>query len=157
VKDCQAQGYNPTWGSSAQAIGTPYLSLSNVTVYGPAYAFPSVATGEGFDTFTNAMDKYAKDDNWKDGTASFDWTGLVAIQKALSSVSPSATVTAADVVKGLDAFKGETLGGIAANKLTFTNGKPVRFMGQPCFFVIGVQDQKVTAPNGTKPICPPPG
>jgi branched-chain amino acid transport system substrate-binding protein len=157
VKDCQAQGYNPTWGSSAQAIGTPYLSLSNVTVYGPAYAFPSVATGGGFDTFTNAMDKYAKDDNWKDGTASFDWTGLVAIQKALSSVSPSATVTAADVVKGLDAFKGETLGGIAANKLTFTKGKPVTFMGQQCFFVIGVQDQKVTAPNGTKPICPPSG
>ena len=157
VKDCQAQGYNPTWGSSAQAIGAPYLEVPDLTVYGPAYAFPSVATGGAFDTFTNAMTKYAKDDNWKDGTASFDWTGLVAIQKALASVSPSATVTASDVVKGLDAFKGETLGGLAANKLTFTKGKPVSFMSQPCFFVIGVMDQKVTAPNGSKPICPPSG
>ncbi len=157
VKDCQAQGYNPTWGTSAQSIGKAYTEVSDFTAYGPAYAFPSAATGGEFDTFTNAMTKYAKDDNWKDGTSSFDWTGLVAIQKALASVSPSATVTATDVVNGLDAFKDETLGGIAANKLTFTKGKPVPFTGQPCFFVIGVKDQKVTAPNGTTPICPPSG
>lgn len=157
VQDCQAQGYNPTWGTSAQAIGPDYLKLSDFTAYGPAYAFPSAATGGAFDTFTNAMNKYAKDDNWHDGTASFDWTGLVAIQKALASVSASATVTSTDVINGLDAFKNETLGGLAANKLTFTKGKPVPFGGQPCYFVIGVKDGKVTAPNGTKPICPPSG
>jgi branched-chain amino acid transport system substrate-binding protein len=157
VKDCQAQGYNPTWGTSAQSIGPDYLKLSNFTAYGPAYAFPSAATGGAFDTFTNAMNKYAKDDNWRDGTASFDWTGLVAIQKALASVSATATVTSTDVIDGLDAFKDETLDGLAANKLTFTKGKPVPFLGHPCFFVIGVKDGKVTAPNGTSPICPPAG
>jgi len=155
VKDCQAQGYNPTWGSSAQSIGKPYLGLSKFTAYGPAYAFPSAATGGAFDTFTNAMKKYAKDDNWKDGTSSFDWSGLVAIQKALASVSATADATATDVVNGLDAFKGEDLGGLLANKVTFTKGKPVSFGAQPCFFVIGVKDQKVTTPNGVNAICPP--
>jgi branched-chain amino acid transport system substrate-binding protein len=157
VKDCQAQGYNPTWGTSEQSLGADYLKLPNFTAFGPAYAFPSAATGGGFDTFTNAMKKYAKDDNWKDGTASFDWTGLVAIQKALASVSGTATVTATDVVNGLDAFKGETLDGVAANKLTYTKGKPVAFMTQRCFFVVGVKDKKVVTPAGTTPICPPAG
>lgn len=154
VKDCQAQGYNPTFGTSEQSIGASYLKLSNFTAFGPAYAFPSAATGSGVDTFTNAMKKYAKDDNWKEGTASFDWSGLVAIQKALASVSATATVTSADVVTGLDAFKDETLDGIVANKLTFTAGKPVSFGGHPCFFVVGVKDKKVTAPNGLNPVCP---
>ncbi len=154
VKDCQAQGYNPTWGSSGQAIGKPYTKLSNFTAFGPAYAFPAASTGGEFDTYTNAMTKYAKDDNWKYGSASFTWTGLVALQKALASVTPTATVTAADVVTGLDAFKDETLGGIAANKITFTKGKPVPFLGHPCFFVIGVKGQKITVPAGTTPICP---
>jgi branched-chain amino acid transport system substrate-binding protein len=154
IADCQAQGYNPTWGTSEQSIGAPYLKLSKLTAFGPAYAFPSAATGGGVSTFTSAMTKYAKDDNWKEGTASFDWTGLVAIQKALASVSKTAAVTAQDVTNGLDAFKGETLDGIAANKLTFTKGTPVAFTKQPCFFVVGVKDGKVTAPNALTPICP---
>jgi len=155
VKDCQAQGYNPTWGSSGQAIGKSHTKLSNFTAFGPAYAFPSASTGGAFDTYASAMKKYAKDDNWKYGAATFAWTGLVAIQKALASVTPTATATTTDVVNGLDAFKEETLGGITANKLTFTKGKPVPFLGHPCFFVIGVKDKKITVPAGTTPICPP--
>lgn len=155
VKDCQAQGYNPTWGTSAQSVGPDLEKLSNFTAFGPAYAFPSAATGGAFDTFTNAMTKYAKGDNWHDGAASFAWTGLVAIQKALAPVSASATVTSTDVINGLDAFKGQNLDGLAANKLTFTKGKPVSFLGQPCFFVIGIKDNKVTTPASTTPICPP--
>jgi branched-chain amino acid transport system substrate-binding protein len=154
VKDCQAQGYNPTWGTSGQAIGSDFLGLKDFTAYGPSYAFPTPATGGGVDTFTNAMTKYAKDDNWHFGTASFDWTGLVAIQKALASVTPTATVTAADVTSGLDSFKDETLDGITSNKLTFTAGKPVSFGGHPCYFVIGVKDGKGVAPNGLNPVCP---
>ena len=43
IQNCQAQGYNPTWGSSEQSIGTAFSSLPNFTAYGPAYSFPSVA------------------------------------------------------------------------------------------------------------------
>ena len=157
VTDCQAQGYNPTWGTSEQSIGSDYLNLKNFTAYGPAYAFPSVGSLPAVTTFTNAMTKYAKDDNWKEGTASFDWTGLVAIQTALASVSATATVTAKDVTNGLYGLADSDLHGLAANKLGFNKAKPVAFLSHPCFFVVGVKDGKTVAPNAMKPICPSAG
>ena len=52
VSDCQAQGYNPTFGTSAQSIGADYLKLKDFTAYGPAYAFPSVGqVARGHDVY----------------------------------------------------------------------------------------------------------
>ncbi len=151
VQDCQSQGYNPTWGTSEQAIGKDLLSLPNFTAFGPAYAFPSVATTAPVETFVAAMTKYAKDSNWREGTASFTWTGLMALQKALASAG--ANPTRQDVISGLNSFKDETLGGLVANKLTYTAGKPVSFGGNPCMFVVGVKDGKTVAPNELTPVC----
>jgi branched-chain amino acid transport system substrate-binding protein len=100
------------------------------------------------------MNKYAKDDNWREGVGSLSWQGLVAIQKALANVSTAATVTTTDVTNGLNSFKDENLGGLLANKVTFTAGKPIGLGKQPCYFVLGVKDGKTTAPNGLTPLCP---
>lgn len=154
VRDCQAQGYNPTFGSSGGVVGPDFEKVKNLTLYGPAFAFPYSATSPAITTFNNAMTKYAKDSNWKTAAATLSYTGLLAIQKALASVSPSATVTKQDVINGFLAFKGETLDGLAANPLTYSASKPVAFGSRPCFFVIGVQGGKVTAPSGVKPDCP---
>jgi branched-chain amino acid transport system substrate-binding protein len=156
VQDCQAQNYNPTWGSSEQAAGSSFASLQNFTMYGPAYAFPSAAPGAPVATFTSAMQKYAKDGNWKEGTASFTWDGLQVLAKAIqdANVSPSAPVTAQNVLTGLYSFKNENLGGELANGLTYTQGKPVGFAFNPCYFVVGMKGGKVTAPSGLTPQCP---
>jgi branched-chain amino acid transport system substrate-binding protein len=154
ISDCQAQGYNPTFGSSGSALGPSFEKLKNLTVFGPDFAFPYSGQSDAITTFTNVMTKYAKDDNWKASTATLVYSGLVAFQKALATVSPSATVTAKDVINGLYAFKDETLGGLSANPLNFSASKPVAYGSRPCYFIIGVADGKVTAPNGVKPVCP---
>jgi branched-chain amino acid transport system substrate-binding protein len=151
IQDCQAQGYNPTWGSSEQAIGKDFLSIPNLTVYGPAYAFPSVASAPPVQAFVDAMTKYAKDGNWREGSASFTWSGLEVLRKALANVGPNPTKQ--DAVSGLNSLQAEDLGGLLANKLSFTAGKPIAIGSHPCYFVVGIKDGKTIAPAGLTPSC----
>ncbi|OHV48331.1 ABC transporter substrate-binding protein [Pseudofrankia sp. BMG5.36] len=151
VEDCQSQGYNPTFGTSAQAVGKDLLGIPDFTAFGPAHVFPSALNTPGATAFVAAMKRFAKDDNWAEGTASYTWSGLEAIHKALGT--PGATVTAKDVTTGLNTFNGETLGGLLANPVTFTAGKPVSFGAHPCAFVIGIADGKTTAPAGAETVC----
>jgi branched-chain amino acid transport system substrate-binding protein len=151
IQDCQAQNYNPTWGSSGPAIGSDLEKVSGITVYGPAYNFPSVLDVAPVQAFRNAMGKYAKDDNWHEGSASGTWDGLEVLHKALANAG--ASPTRADVLAGLYALKDENLNGELANKLTFTKGKPNAFGSQPCYFAIGIKDGKTVAPNGATPLC----
>jgi len=156
IKACQAQNYNPTWGSSEQAIGSPFASLSNVTIYGPAYSFPSVASAAPVATFQAAMQKYAANGNWREGNGSFTWDGLQALAQAVKNapVAASATVTAAAVTAGLYEFKDQNLGGELANGVTFTKGKPFGFTANACYFVVGMKGGQTVAPAGLAPQCP---
>jgi branched-chain amino acid transport system substrate-binding protein len=152
IQDCQAQNYNPTWGSSEQAIGKDLLKVKGATVFGPAYAFPSAAASPAVKTFQDAMKKYAKGDNWKEGTASFTWVGLELLHKALAGVG--ASPARSDVMTALNSVKDEDLGGLLPNKVTFVKGKPVAFGSHPCAFVVGIKDGKTVAPSGLTPVCP---
>jgi branched-chain amino acid transport system substrate-binding protein len=152
IQDCQAQNYNPTWGTSEQAIGPELLKVKNATMYGPAYIFPSVADNPAVKTFTSAMTKFAKGDNWREGSASYTWVGLELIRKALANAG--AAPTRADVLAGLNSIKDDDLGGLVPNKVTFTAGKAVPFGGHPCSFVVGIKNGKTIAPNGLTPLCP---
>jgi branched-chain amino acid transport system substrate-binding protein len=152
IEDCQAQNYNPTWGTSEQAIGPELLKVKDATMYGPAYIFPSVASSPAVQTFVDAMTKYASDKNWREGSASYTWVGLELIRKALASAV--ASPTRANVLTGLNSITDNDLGGLVPNKITFTAGKPVPFGGHPCAFVVGIKDGKTIAPNGLTPLCP---
>jgi branched-chain amino acid transport system substrate-binding protein len=152
VQDCQAQNYNPIWGTSEQAIGKELLAVKGATMYGPAYVFPSAAKSPAVTQFTDAMTQYAASDNWREGSASYTWVGLQLVAKALASAG--ANPTRKDVITGLNSIKGEDLGGLIPNKITFTAGKPIPFGGSPCSFVVGVKDGKTIAPNGLTPLCP---
>jgi branched-chain amino acid transport system substrate-binding protein len=156
IQSCQAQGYNPTWGSSEQAIGAAFASIPNLTVYGPAYSFPSVADAPPVATFRAAMQKYATGSNWREGTASFTWDGLQALALAIKDahVAASAPVTSADVVTGLYGFKDENMGGELANGVTYAKGKPFGITANPCYFVVGMKGGQTTAPAGLTPQCP---
>ena len=156
IQNCQAQGYNPIWGSSEQAIGAAFTAIPNLTVYGPAFAFPSVATGAPVEQFTSVMQKYATGSNWKEGTASFTWQGLQAFAQAVknANVAASTAVTSADVMTGLYDFKGENLGGLLANNVTYTKGKAFGFTANACYFVVGMKGGQTTAPAELTPQCP---
>lgn len=157
IADCQAQGYNPIFGTSEQSIGNGTSQIKGATLYGPAYAFPETPNVPVVQTFNDAMTKYAKGSDWHDGTASFAWSGLEMIRKALmdANVPASTPVTAATVMSALYNVKDENLGGLLSNKVSYTAGKPVGLSTNPCYFVVGVdKNGKPTAPNGLTPICP---
>jgi branched-chain amino acid transport system substrate-binding protein len=155
IQNCQAQGYNPTWGSSEQAIGAPFASIPNLTMYGPAFSFPSVAGAPPADTFRAVMQKYAANSNWREGTASFTWDGLQALAQAVKDahVAASAPVTSAEVLAGLYSFKDVNLSGELANQVTYTKGKPFGFTANSCYFVVGMKNGQVVAPAGLTPQC----
>jgi branched-chain amino acid transport system substrate-binding protein len=154
VQDCQSQNYNPTYGSSEQAIGKDLLDIDGIKVFGPAYAFPSVADAPAVQQFRDAMGKFAKDQNWKEGTASFTWSGLETLRKALASAPPaSSPVTAKDVTTGLTTISAENLGGLLANKVTYTAGKTESFGSHPCYFVVGIDGGKTIAPANLDAKC----
>jgi branched-chain amino acid transport system substrate-binding protein len=158
IQSCQAQGYNPKWGTNDSGYGNVFLTLKNFTAYGPAFSFPLAYTGAPVSTYTQAMTTYAKDDNWKGGAAGDAWTGLEVLQKAVqdANVPASATVTAQDVLNGLYSFKGETLGGLLANPLTYTKGQAPNATNYTCYFVMGVSNGQLTAPGGLKKSCAKP-
>ena len=97
------------------------------------------------------MNKYAKNDNWKEGTGSYVWQGLETARKAMSKLS--ATPSRGDVIAGLYAFQGEDLNGLLANKLTFTKGQAVAPGSLPCYFIVGIKNGKTIAPNNLNPVC----
>jgi branched-chain amino acid transport system substrate-binding protein len=156
IQDCQAQGYNPTWGSSAQAVGPSLYSLPNLTVYGPAYAFLSTADAPPAATFRSVMEKYAKNSNWREGTASFTWDGLMALESALKTATAGgASATSTSVEAGLYALKGSTLNGELANPIGWVQGKSLDLLTyNPCYFTLEIKGGQLTAPNGLTPQCP---
>jgi branched-chain amino acid transport system substrate-binding protein len=153
VQDCQQQGYNPTWGSSEQAAGAAFKPLKNFTMFGPAYAFPSVAKNPEVKKFRDAMKKYAKNSDWAEGTGSFTWGGLEMLRSALGTVT-TGDPTRDTTLAAMSSVKDNDLNGLLPNKLTYTD-QAVGFGKAPCFFVVGMKGGKVTAPNGLTPVCPP--
>jgi branched-chain amino acid transport system substrate-binding protein len=79
------------------------------------------------------------------------WTGLQLLTAALNH-GVSATPTAQDVLSGLYALHGATLGGLSASPLTFTPGSPTT---EHCYFVVAIKNKKWTAPFGMKTQCSP--
>jgi branched-chain amino acid transport system substrate-binding protein len=147
VQDCQAQNYNPIWGTSEQAAGKDLLSISDFHAFGPAYAFPSTKDGAPFQTFRDAMNKYAKGNDWAEGSGSFAWGGFVALQTALANVG--ASPTRSDVMTALGTIQNNDLGGLLPNKVTFNPQKATAYFAYPCSFVLEIQGGKLTSPSGT--------
>ncbi len=147
VQDCQAQNYNPIWGTSEQAAGADLLKLTDFHAFGPAYAFPSTKDGAVFQTFRDAMGKYAKGSDWKEGSGSFAWAGFEALHKALANAG--ASVTRQDVLTALGTIQSDDLGGLLPNKVSFDPKKPAGYFSLPCSFVLEIKDGKLTSPAGT--------
>lgn len=156
VQDCQAQGYNPTWGTSEQAVAPALAELPNFTAYGPAYAFPSTADAPPAATFRSAMQKYAKDGNWREGTGSFTWDGLMALEAALKTATTGGKApTPASVESALYGLKGSTLNGELANPIGWVQGKGNPILTyNPCYFELEVKGGQILAPAGLTPQCP---
>jgi branched-chain amino acid transport system substrate-binding protein len=149
--DCARQGYHPIYIGSQGTLLFKYAKDANLNgAYQNQTGFPWMLDN------TPALQEFhaaegsvlASADNPAQISAS--WTGLMMLDKALANVSD--TPTAQDVYNGLYAMHDETLGGLAATPLNFTQGKPST---QRCYFVTQIKDGQWTAPYGMTPQCEP--
>jgi branched-chain amino acid transport system substrate-binding protein len=129
--DCDRQGYDPTYVIGGGSYGglfetTPGLKLSTWS-YWPN--LPYWSNAPAVQAMRTAVDKYypglRNNANIWSGTSAWSWPSGVLLEHAVKAggLGPSDTPSAAEIVKGLLALKGDTLDGWSP-PLTFTAGKP---------------------------------
>jgi branched-chain amino acid transport system substrate-binding protein len=153
AEDCAQQGFHPIYvesglGYTTQVATTPELANN---LWAPFTVIPFFADISGVQHMDSVVDQYypglrSNPNSWSEGAVQ-SWTGTLLLAKAVaaSGVAATATITAADVVRGLNSLTNETLGGMTP-PLTFTAGKPHPV---DCWFVGRVENGKpVVADNG---------
>jgi branched-chain amino acid transport system substrate-binding protein len=145
ARDCDRQGYHPLIVDANPTPDTPSYTNGVVAV---TPAFPWFVTGGSaqLDEYAKAIKRYA------DNIGSFTspgWVAGKALEKALTG-RVSDTPKPQDVLDGMYAFKGETLGGLYSPGFTFTKGKNATEV--KCGFKAVVSGGKWTAPFGMKPV-----
>jgi branched-chain amino acid transport system substrate-binding protein len=165
ANDCKRQGLSVKMATNDMTGVSPDVA-KGFNVYTETTGFPVFQEFPETKPFFDALRKFHPE--YLEGGAKYDsfvtggtggsigplaWSAGEAFKKAIenANVAASATVTRADVTKGLSMFKGETLGGIAP-PLTFGNGTAANPNGK-CFFVAGAENGKFIAPDGLKPTC----
>ena len=165
ARDCGRQGYYPKYTSGdGQISQNSWLKNPNIKeAIAAVYSFPFMVTKgdtpeqtQSLKEYHAAMDKYApkvlKGDYKQPSTQI--WTAAKMFEKAATAGIPSgSTPSAAAVKQGLYTFQDETLGGLAPNPLTFTEGQP--HPANPCWFFVQLKNGKLTAPNGMQTECSP--
>jgi branched-chain amino acid transport system substrate-binding protein len=151
ANDCATQGYHPIYliadGTWSQAMASvPGLKNSG----GPVYGFPWFYQGPQTAGFHAAISKFAPGIKMDD-YISTTWLALAAFQKAAASIPAGATPTSSDILNGLWSFNNETLGGLSANPLTFTQGSHQK--ENSCWYVIQIKNGSFATPNELHPTC----
>jgi branched-chain amino acid transport system substrate-binding protein len=155
AKDCAAQGYHPTVIASDGAVGEGFATApglsSNLLAFEPQIPFNvtnTPATKQMVAAFKKYQPKLMSDPNYN-GEVDEAWVSGLMLAAAVKAGNPGATVTSAEILKGLHSFKGETLGGMAP-PLTFTAGKPNLV---DCWFWMTTANGKFTEKYGLQPAC----
>ena len=149
VTSCDRQGFHPQY---VQGSGTMDAHLATLPGMADALVqlndFPWTVSGNALvDEFRAAYKAYAPDDPLTPN-ASQGWAAAKLFEKAAAGIG--STPTAAQVLAGLWAMRGETLGGLAP-PLTFTKGRPAP--DAKCSFTMQVKGGRIVSPVGLKTFC----
>jgi branched-chain amino acid transport system substrate-binding protein len=134
ARDCARQNFTPRWQSADGGPGPSTIASSPAlgdSVGSSDHFLCLAAASPQIAQYTAVMKKYAP--QWLPGGKKYagaatdadcaNFEAALAFRQAIvnADVGSKATVTSADVVRGLSKFKGETLGGYAP-PLTYGNG-----------------------------------
>jgi branched-chain amino acid transport system substrate-binding protein len=154
--DCARQGFNPIWVVQGLGFGmieakTPALK-DNLWIPFPStpfWATDNAAVKEGSD----AIDKYApgisKVDALYNQSDFMAWTSGKLLEAAVKASGVSGAPTSADILKGLNSMKGETLNGLTV-PLTFNEGEGHKV---DCWFTARVQGGTPKIVNNGQTTC----
>jgi branched-chain amino acid transport system substrate-binding protein len=156
AENCSAQGYKPTYVSTAGEMTTPWLSQPAVN--GAVGNTQDVPWFDDSIPATQAMQAaFAKYSPGLTSSAAFGATATIgwaagtvfATVAKTAGLTPSSSQT--DIIAALDTVKNDTFGGLTP-PLTYTAGKAAQV---PCSFVAGISNGKWTEPIGLKNVCMP--
>jgi branched-chain amino acid transport system substrate-binding protein len=154
---CQQQGYSPlqvsTDGTVTNAWATSPAMQGAIMVQQNAPF--SDTSNPAIQTMLTALNKYepgvTTSQSWGENDV-FSWASGQLFTAAAKAANLGDNATSAQVIQGLYALKGDTLGGLAP-PLTYTNtGKGHQVY---CSFVMGVANNKFTTPQGSTLSCAP--
>lgn len=131
AKDCDTQGYDPTYLVGGSVYGPIFLSTPGLKHDTWSYYpnLPYWVNSANVKAMTTAMDKYypgvMQNATLWDDFASESWPSGILLEDAVKAggLSPTDTPSAAEITNGLHALKGDTLDGWAP-PLTFPADKP---------------------------------
>jgi branched-chain amino acid transport system substrate-binding protein len=160
AKDCVTQSYSPSFVTSGEGfypgeLTAPGLSKDLWSEYSdfPAFATPTPTFVQSMlDAVNQYYPQLPKNTTgvWSQ-LPTESWVSGLLLEDAVKAggLSSTGTPSAAEVTKGLESLKGDTLGGWAP-PLTFAAGQPHQIQ---CWFIGKVTNGVFTAVNGGKYTC----
>ncbi len=149
ARDCKQQGFTPHWVSFGLALVNSIASDANLDgLVGVTGGFPWFLNSGPAATYAQAMATYAGNVTIS-GASAVVWASGVLMQDASKSL-PAGTVKSSDILNGLYALQGDTLGGLG-QPLTFHRGQPAPSI--PCYFPIDLHGGHFEAPMGLNYAC----
>ncbi|EIV91840.1 ABC transporter substrate-binding protein [Frankia sp. QA3] len=146
IKDCSTQRFQPTYVFSGGVFQQNLIQPASEGAWLTSGAPLWFGDKPYLTDFKAALKQYTKND--PDGFASRGWQAGLFFAAAAKNVS--ATPTSAEILDGLYALSGQSLGEWSP-PLTFTKGKPNEVGA--CNWYAKVVDGKLTTPKGDKPVC----
>ncbi len=158
AQDCSQQGYHPIYVIDGEDLDGAFATTQGLqdNVVGPSPDVPFYATTSAVVAMNAAIDKYypglrTKTSIYNEFSMGAWVSGVLlgAAAKAGGLGAGGTTPTSAELLKGLNSLKGDTLGGLAP-PLTFTDS-----VAHPadCWFTYAVKNGKFSLPNGTSATC----
>jgi branched-chain amino acid transport system substrate-binding protein len=155
--DCVKQGYTPYFMELDGGVATSFTTTPGLSdkFIGSEPNIPFFLNDTpGTKTMNTALKKYAASTysapSYNEEGTQLWVSGLLFTAAATASkAGTGGPVTSAEILKGLYALHGDTLGGMAP-PLTFHKGKPSPV---DCWYWIRIQHGKFTTPYGTAPTC----
>lgn len=158
ASNCSQQGYHPIYVSSGESYEPSMLTATGVkdNAWYQSNNLPQFAANPAVKAMIAAVNKYdpglvGKPNLWSGGASTMMWASGLLLEDAVKAggLAPTGTPSAAEVVSGLAALKGDTLDGLAP-PLTFVAGQPHPVH---CWFTFRVQNGKPTIEDGGKVSC----
>ncbi|HEY1702796.1 MAG TPA: ABC transporter substrate-binding protein [Trebonia sp.] len=156
AQSCAAQGYKPTYVSTAGEMTTPWLAQSALngaigTTQDAPWFDDSIPATKAMQAAISRYSPSVPSSSTFGATAVIGWAAgtVFATVAKTANLTPNSSQTA--IIAALDTVKNDTFGGLTP-PLTYTAGKPAQV---PCSFIAGISNGKWTEPIGLKTVCQP--
>ena len=157
VRDCRTQGYNGKWGLFDGSVWPKVMQQNDpgVPVQIAISAFPWYVNDAPVAAYRDLMGKAGvSQDNWGSPQGTAAYATMQLFKKALEGGTLPAAPTRRDVIAAYGSIRGETLGGLLPQPITFTPNKPEPLVN--CFWTAVYDHGTFSGTTLARPTCDPP-